>query len=159
MRGKGQPLIYTRHMAVGSYSPCTKSRFFYLNQHVWLPYARVICLIPVIQSSLFNIYVFIIEKARSPFFLAGGAEKKTPSGFNLETPRRCSPLFFRGRRYRLGAAFAGGDCGSRVDLVTPSAYAEIKLIWASRLADKGGCSSWRAGKTERKFWVILILVN
>lgn len=56
MRGKGQPLIYTRHMAEGSYSPCTKSHSFHLNQHVWLLYARLRCQIPVIPSSLFIIY-------------------------------------------------------------------------------------------------------
>lgn len=49
--------------------------------------------------------------------------------------------------------------GPRADRVTASTSAEIKLIWALRLADKGDTSSWRAGKTERKFWVILILVN
>lgn len=54
MRGKGQPLICTRHMAEGSYSPCTKSHFFHLNQQLWLSSAIALCQVEVMRSSLSN---------------------------------------------------------------------------------------------------------
>lgn len=56
MSGKGQLLIYIQHMAVGSYSPCTKFHFFHLNQQIWLCgtcCVRLPCRIP---SSLFTIH-------------------------------------------------------------------------------------------------------
>lgn len=87
---KGQPLIYTRHMAVGSYSPCTKSHFFHLNQHIWLPYARMRCQISVIQSSLFNIYVSsdvwlenVQPPDRSAAFVPSAEKKKFHTFFKL----------------------------------------------------------------------------
>lgn len=160
-------------MAVGSYSPCTKSHFFHLNQHVWLPCATVLCQIPVIQSSLFNTYVCLPIRLKrcnpknigTPFAVSVHSRKKNaPFGFNLKAKTiLVITLYSRhclagNRQDHICSSPRTGGTGSGADLLIPSTFAEIKLIWASDWQTK---ETLVAGELERqrKFWVILILVN
>lgn len=158
-------------MAEGCYPPCTKSHSFHLNQHVWLLYARLHRQIPVIQSSLFIICASldiwfdrrdlqnVLHRLHLLFPPTDGEEKAQLWG-GKKQKSSCISGCFLVRNRQDGVCSPDWDNGSCVNLF------KWRRFYKNRERNNQAWC-WQTKETvvaeelerQRKFWVILILVN